>query len=305
MTQGSGKPTGTNYLPYVLIGIGAVILIGNLGGGFDPLIRFFGSILSLWPIVLIAIGVDMITSGRYRLIVVGAAVAVGLVLTFAPGSLGGVMSRVGERQDVTIALESASRLDLDIDLGVARLVLGSSPGMTQAVSGTVQPSRGERFEQQFQRRGATLDVELRSRNAGGPFGVGFIGGTGGGTWDLRLTERVPIDLDIDAGVGGSELDLRGLQLAAFDLDAGVGSVEVTLPGGDYQASIDGGVGSITIRLPAGAPARIDVDTGLGGVSADAAFQRSGDVYTTANYDGSGVRLAVSAGVGQVRIETTR
>jgi hypothetical protein len=303
MTQQPGTPKSTNYLPYILIVVGVLILVGNLGPGFGSVFTALGSLLNLWPIALIAVGVDLLTAGKYRTIVIGAAVVIGLVYLFAVPGMGGRLAGAGERQDVNIPLDGAASVDVAIDMGVARLMLGSSSTAADAVSGVVQPARGERFGMNTSRRGSTLQVELDSRNASRPFNIGFFGGVDGGTWDLDLTERVPIDLEIDAGVGSSELDLRNVLLSGFDLDAGVGSVSATLPSGDYSGSIDGGVGSITLRLPRGTPARIEIETGLGGVNAGSEFQRSGDVYTTANYDGDGVRLSISAGVGQVRIET--
>lgn len=304
MTQESRKPKSTNYLPYVLIVVGALILIGNLGPGFGGIFTALASLLSLWPIALIAVGVDMITSGKFRTLVIGAAVVIALIAVFVPGVGGGFgVGGRGEPQDVGIALDGASTVDVSLDMGLAELNLGSNPSASDAVSGVVTPSRAETFEQSSSRRGSTLVVDLRSRGTRGFFNFGIGGGVTGGDWDLELTERVPINLDIDAGVGSSDLDLRNVRLTGFSLDAGVGGIKATLPGGTYDGRIDGGVGSITIRLPRGTPARIDIDTGLGGVSTDSAFSRSGDVYTTANFEGTGVRLTVNAGVGEVRIET--
>jgi len=304
MTQESGKPKRTNYLPHILIGIGVVILLGNITGGFTALRNVFLGVLSLWPIVLIAVGVDLLTSGKHRAIVAAAAVVVGLVMLFAPPGMGG-MRGSGDPQDVRFALEGASRAEVSIDLGVADLTLGSRTVTGDVVTGTVIPSRGERFEASSRRSGQTLEVDLRSRNARGWFGFGMGGGVGGGIWDLTLSERVPIRLEIDSGVGESRLDLRGLQLTGFELDAGVGNVDLVLPDGNYTARIDGGVGTITLRLPQGIAAMVRVDTGLGGVDADGGYQRSGDTYTTTTYAGSGLRVDISAGVGQVRLETLR
>src|SRR5690606_36826881 len=102
--------------------------------------------------------------------------------------------------------------------GLAELRLGSSANLADAISGVITPSRAESLDQDSSRRGSTLEVELRSRNARGPFNVGFFGGFRGGEWNLDLTERVPIDLEIDAGVGSSRLDLRNVRLTGFDLD---------------------------------------------------------------------------------------
>ena len=302
MTQESGRHKSTNYLPYILIAVGVLILVGNLGPGIGGLFGMLGSLFSLWPIALIAVGVDLLTAGKYRIMVIGAAVVIGLLFLFVP-RFGGGLSGAGVAQDVRVPLDGASTVEVSLDMGLAELRLGSSANLADAISGVITPSRAESLDQDSSRRGSTLEVELRSRNARGPFNVGFFGGFRGGEWNLDLTERVPIDLEIDAGVGSSRLDLRNVRLTGFDLDAGVGSIDATLPGGNYDGRIDGGVGSITIRLPRDAAARINVDSGLGGVSTDGAFQRSGDGYTTANYDGAGVRLTVNAGVGSVRIET--
>src|SRR5690606_28042531 len=202
-------------------------------------------------------------------------------------------------------LDGASRAEVSIDLGVARLSLNSSPGTSDVVSGTVTPARGERFEQSATRNGQVLAVDLRSRTTRGWFGFGMGGTFGESVWDLTLSQRVPIDLDVDTGVGESYLDLSDVQLTDFDLDAGVGSVVLVLPDGDYRARIDGGVGTITLRLPEGIAAMVRVGTGLGSVNADGGYQRSGDTYTTANYAGSGLQVNISAGVGQVRLETVR
>src|SRR5690606_10258961 len=152
MTQDSSNPRRSNVLPYILIAVGAVILLGNITGGFGAIRTFFLGVLSLWPIALIAVGVDLLTGGKHRAIVAAAAVVVGLVMLFAPASLGG-MRGSSDPQDVRIGLDGASRAEVSIDLGVARLTLNSSPGATDVVSGTVTPARGERFEQSATRNG--------------------------------------------------------------------------------------------------------------------------------------------------------
>ena len=45
MTQGTGKPSSTNYLPYILIAAGVFILIGNLDPGIGGLFELVGSLL--------------------------------------------------------------------------------------------------------------------------------------------------------------------------------------------------------------------------------------------------------------------
>lgn len=292
-------------LPLILIGLGVLVLLFNLGwlrGIFGNLF----ALLQLWPIALIAVGADLVTKGRYRLIIVVAAIVVGLLLLFVwqrPGS--GAGAGAGEAQQVEVALGAARAISLELDTGVADLRLDSAPGGFGALTGSITSGRRENVDVDWRERGDTLEIEVRSRQGRGPFGFLNWGGDLGGGWDLTLAEGVPVDIDIDVGVGDVELDLGRVNLRSVEVDAGVGETTVTLPEAAFEARVDGGVGNITLLLPAGLPVRIDVDSGLGGVDVDDSFVRDGDSYTSANYSGGGARISIDAGVGRVRVDTIR
>lgn len=306
--QGRSGGNRSSSLPYLLIGIGLLVLLYNLGWLGD----IFGSVvrvLQLWPVALIAVGADLLTKGRYRAAIAAAAVVVGLVLLFVwqrpPGAAG-----AGEVQQVNVALAAARSIDLKLESGVNGLQLGSSAGSASALSGEVAVGRRERVSVDWRERGGTLDIEVVSRRAGGPFAFFNWTGVGGATraWDLALSERVPVELDVDLGVGEADLDLARVDLRHLDLDAGVGSTYISLPHNtNLEATINGGVGEITVVLPAGLPARIDVDSGLGRVEVDDAFERRGGSYLSPTYrEGSSAAIIdIDVGVGEVRVLTTR
>src|SRR5690606_22672532 len=124
------------------------------------------------------------------------------------------------------------------------------------LAGEIVPVRSESVDLESRLNGGTLDIRVRSRSERGPFGwLDFVGGPGntGGTWDLTLAEGVPVELDVDSGVGTVDLDLSRIDLRRLELDAGVGATTVALPGDTgFDASIDGGVGSVTLLVPRGA-----------------------------------------------------
>jgi len=301
---GNGGGSDRSSLPYILIAVGLLVLLFNLGWWGDV----FGSILrvlQLWPVALIAVGADLITKGRYRAIIIVAAVVIGLLLLIVwqrPGA------GSGEIREVNVALGAATSINLELDTGVADVNLDSLPGGFSALSGEVSVTARERVSVDWRERGGTLEIEVRSRSSSGPFGFLSWGGISSGerNWDLTLAEDVPTELDIDLGVGDVDLDLADVDLRRLELDAGVGSASISLPHNDgYDVTIDGGVGDVTLVLPVGMPARITVDSGLGRVDFDDSFARDGDSFINSEYrSGSGAALIdVDAGVGKVRIET--
>lgn len=309
----TGNRRRNEYLPYVLIAAGLLVLLANVGWfSFGGLISTVVAIAQLWPVVLIALGVDMLLGGKHRAIVVAVALVIGAALLLSEGVrgvFGGASgtSSGGHLESVSVPLRDAQSTHIELDSGVGRVVLGVARGSQMALEGTVQPARGERFSQTVQMRGSVLEIDIDSRTSG-PSAITGLGGRGG-EWRLDVSDRVPVTIDYDGGVGESILDLRGLDLTGLDLDAGVGAVQVTLPeSGNYEASIDAGVGEVTVRVPDGASVRFSVSTGLGGVSVAVGFERPGNnVYFSPGYSTSGpsANVSISGGVGAISLETIR
>jgi len=125
-------------------------------------------------------------------------------------------------------------------------------------------------------------------------------------WGLRFNNDVPMEMEIEMGVGGGELALGDLNLSRLDLKVGVGGANVSLDGdweSDLGATIKGGVGGLKITLPRDVGVRVEASSGLGGVDADH-FHKEGDVYTNDAYGSSDVTLNVQieVGVGGVELD---
>lgn len=122
-------------------------------------------------------------------------------------------------------------------------------------------------------------------------------------WDIRLTETLPLDLDLKLGAGESQLDLRGVNLASLEVDMGVGELDVDLTGPrtrDLEVRIHGGIGSATVKLPRDVGVRVEVDGGLGSVNAPG-FIKDGHRYTNGSFGRTAVavRVKVEAGIGSI------
>ena len=301
MSQPEPRRRNQVILPLILIVAGILVLAANLGW------LAWGSlwnVLDLWPVLLIAIGADLLTGGRFRwIIVVLTIVVLALAMTGRVPWLGtGSMSGPAEVHEVSIPLEDADRADIRLRVGVSELEV--SAGDDDLIEGTVRTGPNETFTQEVDRQGDTAVVVLASEQRG----IGNIRGNIGRGWNLELAEDVPMDLAVSTGVGRSQLDLRELIVTDLRVDAGVGEVTATLPEpreGSYSASFDTGVGATTVRVPDDVPVRIAIDRGLGAVTARGGFESlGGDVYESPGYDDADERITITidGGVGAITIE---
>lgn len=288
----------SSLLPVILIAIGVFVLLGNLGWfRWDALL----GILDLWPVAVLAVGVDMLTRGRYRVLVIIAAIVLGGIFYATwHGGLFGSTSTIMHTIEHDIG--DAQRAEVRLDPGIATLQVGALSGGDALVRGTVELDRRVRLSDRFSRSGSTARLVIGTRSD-----RGFLrfGGHASAPWDLSFARGVPIDLDVDAGVGRSTLDLRALQVTDLELDGGVGVIDVTLPAtGMVRASIDAGAGKVTVRVPRGMAASIRVDRGIGSVNVSPAFPESGNGYRSPGYDTATNRteLDIDGGVGSIVIE---
>ena len=154
-------------------------------------------------------------------------------------------------------------------------------------------------------------------------------------WEIGLSPRIPLRLNIDTNSGPSTLNLEGLRLESLRLEGGSGNIEINLPeesprflfdyrggsgaltvnvpdGSDFELRMDTGSGNVVIDLPDGAAVRVDVrNGGSGALKFAAGFTKVEDrgdddegiweneAYTDA---GSGIDIVVSdQGSGDIEI----
>lgn len=130
-------------------------------------------------------------------------------------------------------------------------------------------------------------------------------------WEIALQNNVPLDMDVDLGVGESDLNLGDLYLQNLVVDTGVGEATIDLTGTvreSYDVQINGGVGETTVYLPEDVGLRVEADTGIGSLVING-LQRDGDsdVYTNEAYGEADVNitLEISGGIGDITVQVGR
>jgi len=263
----------------------------------------------LWPVLLIAIGLDILVGRRSA---IGSLIALVLVIaviagavwlaTIATPMIAGQLftGRTLTTDRVVQELAGATSADVRIAFGAGSLRIGALKDSGNLIEGTVATGRGERILRDFQQNGGVAHFELRNEGMSfGPFGWRH----GDRTWSLDLSSSVPMALNVSTGVGQSTLDLSGLKVTDLRVSSGVGQTEVWLPAqGRVTARVSGGVGQLIVTIPEGMAATIHGSAGLGGLSVAPRFARQGGGdYVSANYATADDRvdLDISGGVGEV------
>ncbi len=126
-------------------------------------------------------------------------------------------------------------------------------------------------------------------------------------WDLRVNDRVPLDLNISLGVGQSTLTMGSLALNRLNLNLGLGETVVDLTGdwkNDLDARIQGGIGQATICLPEDTAVRVRASGGIGEIQAGN-LKKDGDVYVNEAKSDVTLRVTVEGGIGQIRLEAAK
>lgn len=289
--------------PLLLVGAGVMLLLSNLGW-LDW--NVWAALLRLWPLLLVALGIDILIGRRSLLGAVVSAILIvallgsGIWLALS-GRLPGVPG--GETLVISHALDGVESASVTLSPAVAALNLTALNDSSNLIEGSVRALSGERIYDDFGVDAGRARVEVRS--GGTPFNPSL--GSQGVSWDLGLNDSVPLTLDVNGGVGEVTLDLSRFELERLDLDMGVGRVRVYLPdSGQYNVSVNGGVGQLEIFLPEGLGTRITADTGLGDLTVPAGFSRNGDVYTSAGYNDADdhVMLNLNMAIGEVAVRYT-
>ena len=265
------------------------------------------TLLKLWPVLLIGIGLDLWIGRRS----VWGSFAVAVLLLGVLGAAlwfgvpqGVSTESVRRKENVQQAIGEVTKADVDVDFSFGRLQIDALPEGAALVEGTVDLGERETLDQSYRAQNGTGYYVLKSHNEGIVSWPATELWDSDHVWDLGLSRDIPLALHVSLGAGRSYVDLSRLNVTRLTMDCGVGEVHLTLPRqGSLSAHVDGGVGEIVITIPSGMAARIAVDRGLGGRDVSGDYIQSGDSYVSPDYDTATnrVSLNVNGGIGKVTI----
>jgi len=285
-----------------------VILISNSTGALPW--NVWWSVLSLWPVLLVSAGLDLIGKGlRSTWVRVLSSVVVLVALWYGAFVLPATSAswtwwRTGSASAEPFEFSEPS--DSDITSGDAYIegpvgTLSVTEG-NDLVSVTGQSTFGEPTLK-VSTSGSKAEVDLRAHQDGPVF---F--GTGGNPRiDVELDRDVTWDLLIETGVSDMTARLDDLEVSGLRVKTGVSNMEIELgdnPDGDVPITLEAGISQVTIRIPQGTEVRIERDSGISSTNVDGDLIKVDDGWETQGYDDADDRytVKVSAGISDFQVE---
>ncbi len=291
--------------PVMLIGFGAVLLLDNLGLlSQTP----WTALLNLWPVILVAAGLDLAIGYRSRAGAVTAAalslLVLGVAITWlAEGDRGQATQLPGE--SVQVPLNDVTSAEVSLAPVASALQVGALDGGNYLLAGTIASYRAEGVTQSYQRTGDHAQVRLETAGASVVPTTAFSASSP--TWDLDLTPTIPLEIGVNLVAGQANLELAELTAEALDVDLVFGQSMIVLPAsGRYAARVAGVFGQTVIVIPAGLEASVRVEPLLTARTVDSALRQLPDGrYVTAGYGQAEnqVDLVISQVVGAIEIQT--
>jgi Domain of unknown function (DUF5668) len=297
------------FWPVVLIGIGVVALLFNLGWlTWDEV----GRLYRLWPLLLIALGIGIMFRGRLparvanlfgAVLLVLVVIAVGGAVAAIPGAFTDSTGPVVTTHAAAPAGEVAAP-HLSLSAGAAQIaVRGGSTG-GDLYRATFQSPADEKPD-------VTLDTATGDLNVNLPGRSGFHWGTENDhrSVDLILDDQLPWVIGLKTGASQTTLDLSTLKVSSVTVESGASSVNMTLPKptGTVPISVSGGAMHLTIQRPAGTPIRVTSSGGASSVDVDGqhfgGLFHSGQNFLSPDYSSATDRydITIESGASSIQI----
>jgi hypothetical protein len=291
------------FWPIILIGVGSILLLTNLGVIHgNP----WTIIFQLWPVLLIALGLEILLGGStgWRAVMsalLGLALVGGILwILIAQPPIPGLNFGSSNLQTTNISQPlngvKSARAELSFGAGTSKVyVLSDSSNL---IEGQLQTYNSPNFSVSTSNDRATIVL------GPGPMSVPMIfPSVSEELWNVGLNSSVTYQIDLNVGVGQSTIDLTKLDISGGEMDGGVGTSELYLPGdGKYRLGINGGVGTIRIYVPSNLAVRAEVNGGLGSFNRLPDMQEVHDnVYETPGFSSAenAVTLIINGGVGSI------
>jgi hypothetical protein len=284
----------------ISLGLGTVFLLANFNYLPEDALSL---LLRLWPLILIAIGLDLIFQGHSVISrIIGALLGLGLVVVIVWWAVAGspVTSRATEPIEISLGKANTATLDISIPVGQIEIKAGAGDG--NLVDGYITQSASKHLQQSYKVNAGIGNLVI---NSSGTFVFPWVDGFRQLLWQLRLTSEIPLAIAIDSSVGGQTLDLRGLDVDSLDLTAAIGSIEIVLPSEEeFDGRISTPIGSVKILVPSGALVEIKTDTGLSFIQVPEGFTRQGDVIYSPGASSANalIHLVLEQPIGRLIVE---
>jgi hypothetical protein len=293
-------------LPLVLIAIGLVVLLANLGVLSSEALQRLGD---LWPLLLVIVGLQLVlnhTMPRQRATLVGLAATAVIIIAAVAYSTLAPASRFGtQTADASQRLSGLNAATLSLNYSAASLEVNRSTASDLLYRAHVDYPAGENppvisVDQQ------TGTIEIRDSSSFSPF---HLFGSNRRRLVVSLTDLIPWTIEIGGGASNVHLNLAHVPLANLEISGGASSIDAQLATakGTVAIHVSGGASNVSLRIPPASEWNVDVSGGVSGLTIDGQSSGGlGDFHKQSNgYDAATNRfnIELSGGVSHLDLRT--
>jgi hypothetical protein len=203
-----------------------------------------------------------------------------------------------EHATQSVELDKSEMTRVDIKIGAGELDLaGGSPKLAEASFDYNIPS----WKPIMRYDASSFRSQLRIEQPAGRHG----GSNLTYKWNVKLNDKMPIDLMLDLGAGEARMDIGSMNLRTVQVNMGVGEIRLDLrgtPARDYSVNINGGVGHATVLLPSSVGIEANATGGIGDINVRGLEKRDGRWINPAHTNAPvTVHVDVKGGIGQIEL----
>ena len=282
--------------PTVISGLGIIFLLSNFGVFDIPVWTVF---LKLWPILLVALGLNLIIGRARGIIAPILGILVGLLLLGAVYFIAIQSPIQSDLQTIELPAEDITNVEGEIELTTGRLMLTGGADADFLVQGTAPNSDDEKIDSEVIIEGKTTPLfKIYSRSNS------YIYSTDAGkyAWNLKLNSEITIEeLRLKTAAGEIYADLSATNVVDLTTNLAAGKTTLALPAeGFLEGTLEGAVGELILCVPEGLPLRIDLETAVTTLSMDDSFTKVDSVITNSN-NANPATLSIKLPVGVISI----
>lgn len=299
-----------------LILIGLLLVVHNFN--IMPLSINWGRLASLWPLILIILGLNSLAKNTNMnpWIFNGSAAIIIAIFIYQVVDFSGtkrdhyfdwsddinidVDSAGLKTQDFVLPLDSGVRkAKLTFEGGAAKFILNDTTSslidartMTRKGEYSLEKVRTDSLE--------SIKMKLTSSN------IKIKNGKIDNQVEVKLNPTLDWDFNFEIGAGAIDFDFSNYKVSKINLDAGAASIDMKLSdkASVSNVDIDAGASSVTIRVPKDARCSVKMDAVLSSENLAGFSKKKDGYYESDNFNGKGnlININVDAGMSSVTIE---
>lgn len=279
-----------------LLSIGIMWLLLNLG-----VINWsiFDSLFTLWPLILVIVGVNVIFKHNPIVKLVAWLVFLAILIGYSYINGGSYNNGAQNSRNVAIVKESDTKYG-EFDLGLGGMNIELGPTGTNLVDAVISaPNVNNSVDYKNGKETATVKFDQRNVHV---FNRNMVNGYS----RFNLNDGIIWNMDLKVGAVKGTFDMSKLKVRDLKVSTGAGKLDLIL-GANYGSAsvrIDAGASSIDLTIPEGTGVKVRMDGAINSTNlTELGWQKNGNEYTSPNYDTASNKtdVRVNMGVGRFNI----